>query len=51
MDIHGPWFNRKAGVFNEANELIGVVMINLFRPDCFNWERVWAKGLRVLVIG
>ena len=45
-----PWFNRYVGVFDQEGNKIGVVIINLFRPDCFNWEAMWEKGYRALVI-
>ena len=40
-------YHRTVTVFNKHNREIGKVIINLYEPDAFNWEKCKEKGIRV----
>jgi len=46
--MYKKYYHRIVKVFDKNNLLIGQVMIYLYEPDAFDWNKCKEKELRVL---
>lgn len=43
---HSKWFWRLLTLLDEDDNVIGQVVMNIYFPDCINWEKAKELGIR-----
>jgi len=44
------WHERRAILVNQNNETILTVIINIYQPDCFKWDKLHKNRWTVFVV-